>query len=66
MNLFLSIKVSDDLEVQSSFMYKKMQELQEKHEEEKDVQRQLEDEIALAFSGFAIYMGKFCYRHVWK
>ncbi|KAG8914904.1 hypothetical protein FRC00_009818 [Tulasnella sp. 408] len=50
--------VSDDPEILSSFMYKKMQELHEKHEEEKDVQQQLEDEAALAFSGFAIYLGK--------
>ncbi|KAG8962328.1 hypothetical protein FRC00_009738 [Tulasnella sp. 408] len=56
--------VSDDPEVTSSFVYKKMQELREKHEDEKDVQQQREDETALAFSGFAIYMGKFCYRHM--
>ncbi|KAG8962327.1 hypothetical protein FRC00_009737, partial [Tulasnella sp. 408] len=49
--------LSDDPEVASSFMYKKMQELREKHEEEKDVQQQAEDELALAFSGFAIYLG---------
>ncbi|KAG8913312.1 hypothetical protein FRC01_004603 [Tulasnella sp. 417] len=49
--------LSDDPDVQSSFVYKKMQELHEKHEEETDVEQKQEDEMALAYSGFAIYLG---------
>ncbi|KAG8909316.1 hypothetical protein FRC01_007015 [Tulasnella sp. 417] len=49
--------LSDDPDVTSSFVYKKMQELHEKHQEETDVQQKQEDEMALAFSGFAIYIG---------
>lgn len=49
--------LSDDPDVVSSYIYKKMQELHDKHEEEKDIQQQLEDETALAFSGLGIYLG---------
>lgn len=44
-------------------MYKKMQELRNKHEEGKDRQEQREDEEILAMSGLAIYVGKLLYRN---
>lgn len=39
-------------------MFKKMQELHNKHEEGKDAKQQREDEEVLAMSGMAIYVGK--------
>lgn len=52
-------KFSAEPEVRSSFMFKKMQELEDRHEEGQDIQRRREDETALAFSGLSIYVGEF-------
>lgn len=63
---FLPTKLSDDPEVQSSFMFRKSQDLEDKHEQGQNVQKQREDEMVLAWSGLSIYLGRFCYSRVQK
>ncbi|KAG8957429.1 hypothetical protein FRC00_003982, partial [Tulasnella sp. 408] len=51
----IAIKLADDPEVRSSFMFKRAQELHNKHEGGQDLQQRREDEIALAYSGLQIF-----------
>ncbi|KAG8912436.1 hypothetical protein FRC00_004509 [Tulasnella sp. 408] len=48
--------LSDDPEVQSSFMFRKSQDLENKHEHGQNIQQQREDETVLAWSGLSIYL----------
>ncbi|KAG8971532.1 hypothetical protein FRC05_011009 [Tulasnella sp. 425] len=51
--------LSDDPEVRPSFMFKKLQEFQEKYEEGMDVQQQMEDEMVITRSGLSLFLGKY-------
>ncbi|KIO15771.1 hypothetical protein M407DRAFT_34636 [Tulasnella calospora MUT 4182] len=51
--------LSADPEVRSSFIFKKMQEIDSKYGEGQDVQQRHDDEKALEYSGLQIFFGKF-------
>lgn len=57
--IFLA-QLSNDPEVVSSFVFKKLQELYDKHNETNDPKQLRDEEMTLARSALAIFIGKFC------
>lgn len=51
-------KLSNDPQVQSSFILKRMRDLQEKNKEVQDAQQRRNEETLLVFSGLQMYLGE--------